>query len=202
MIKNTLLVILCSLSFLKAQEYKTDSTSVSKHALYVKGNALFIPFSMINLGLEYQLGKRYTVQADGFISPWKSFAGNHLQIYMAHLEGRYYFKEAFKNWYVGANAGFAVFDISKWNYWDSGKFQRGFNYMLGATIGYQWQWKDNWNIDVYLGGGTSQGFYRGYENVPPNGFFRYDDPNWNRTWNKSGEWIPYRGGVMISYKLR
>lgn len=180
----------------------TDSAEKIDKALYIKGNALFVPLSMINLGLEYQLGKQFTVQADGFISPWKSAFGNHFQVYMGHLEGRYYFKEAFKNWYVGANAGFGVYDMTKWNYVDTGKFQRGYSYMLGATVGYQWQWKDRWNVDVYLGGGTSQGYYRGYVDVPPDGFIRYDDPEGKRQWNQSGEWIPYRGGIMIAYKIK
>lgn len=199
MIKKTLVILLCSSALL----FQTQETEKSKKSLYLKGNALFVPLSMINLGLEYQLGKKTTLQADGFISPWKSVLNNHLQIYMAHLEGRYYFEEAFKGWYFGANAGLGVYDMSKWNYWDTGKFQRGFNYMLGVSIGYQWQWKENWNIDLYVGGGNSQGFYRGYVGVPPdNHFFRYDDPKWERNWNRSGEWIPYRGGLMISYKIR
>lgn len=174
----------------------------SEKALYVKGNALFLPVLMFNAGFEYQLSNKFTLQADGFISPWRSFAGNHAQVYMGHLEGRYYFNQAFDQWYVGGNAGFGVYDLTKYNYVGTEKFQRGFNYMLGASVGYQWQWKERWNIDVFLRGGNSQGFYRGYESVPPNGFIRYDDPEWTRKWNKSGEWIPYGGGVMIAYKLK
>ncbi|MDO5616870.1 MAG: DUF3575 domain-containing protein [Cruoricaptor ignavus] len=178
--------------FFSAQEKK-------EKALYVKGNALFAPLGMINAGLEYQLSQKFTLQADGFISPWKSFFGNHAQVYMGHLEGRYYFDKAFSKWYVGLNSGFGLFDMTKWNYSGSDKFQRGFNYMLGATVGYQFQWKENWNIDLYLGGGTSQGFYHGYEIEPPDKWVRYEEAN---GWNKSGEWIPYRGGIMISYKLK
>ncbi|MEC5394389.1 DUF3575 domain-containing protein [Bergeyella sp. RCAD1439] len=169
-----------------------------KKALHAKGNVLLAPLGMLNAGLEYQLAEKYTIQADAFVSPWRSFFGNHMQIYMGHLEGRYYFDKAFRGWYVGANAGFGLFDMSKWNYIGSEKFQRGFNYMLGATVGYQLQWKERWGIDFYLGGGTSQGFYHGYENIPPN-WVRYEHAS---GWNKSGEWIPYRGGVMVSYKIQ
>ena len=48
---------------------------------------------------------------------------------------------------------------------------------------------------VFLGGGNSQGFYKGYY---LNSNIRYEPAE---KYNKSGEWIPYRGGVMISYKL-
>lgn len=178
--------------------YNLCAYAQGKKALYVKANAVFLPVGILNAGLEYQLNNRYTIQADFLMSPWKSFGGQHLQIYMGHLEGRYYFKEAFKHWYIGANAGLGLFDIQKWNYSGTEKFQRGFNLMLGATVGYQMQWKERWNIDFYLGGGTSQGFYHGYESVPPS-FTRYDGAD---GWNKSGELIPYRGGIMIAYKLR
>lgn len=172
--------------------------SQEKKALYIKGNALLIPIGILNAGLEYQLSNKYTLQGDFLISPWKSFAGHHLQIYMGHIEGRYYFEEAFKHWYVGANLGFGLFDIQKYNYFGTDLFQRGFNVMAGATIGYQFQVNEKLNIDLYLGGGTSQAFYHGYESVPPS-FVRYDGAE---GFNRSGELIPYRGGVMISYKLR
>ncbi|MBS1548871.1 MAG: DUF3575 domain-containing protein [Bacteroidetes bacterium] len=164
----------------------------------IKGNAMFAPLGMINIGIERQLSSKYTLQLDGFISPWKSINNNHAQVYMAHTEGRYYFKEAFKHWYIGVNAGFGLFDLTKWNYNGTDRFQRGFNIMFGGTVGYQLQWKQNWNIDFYLGGGTSQGYYHGYESISPHSFVRYDDAT---GWNKSGEWIPYRGGIMVSYLI-
>lgn len=165
--------------------------------LYLKGNALFIPVGMVNMGVEYKVAHQYTIQADVFISPWKRFLGNHAQVYMGHIEGRYYFREVFSRWYVGGNVGIGIFNLTKWNYLDSEKYQKGFNYMLGATVGYQWRINENWNIDMFLGGGTSQGFYRGYEKKDGS-IERYDGAT---HWNKSGEWIPYRGGVMISYRL-
>lgn len=191
MIKNLLFaaLLLSAVNF-SAQE--------NEHAMYIKGNALLLPVLITNIGLEYQLSPKYTLQADGLISPWKSFSGNHAQVYMGHLEGRYYFKEAFNKWYVGANAGFGVFDLTKWNYADTNKFQRGFTFMLGATVGYQFQWKENWNIDLFLGGGSVQSQYHGYEDVPPN-WIRYDGA---AGWNKSGEFLPYRGGIMIAYKIK
>lgn len=176
---------------------KQDSSTPKN--LYLKGNALFLPLGMINAGLEYQLKEKITLQADVFISPWKSLMGNHAQVYMGVLEGRYYFKEAFHHFYVGVNIGSAVFDMTKWNYSGSNKFQRGFTILAGATVGYQFQLSDRWNVDVYLGGGTSQGFYHGYDETDPDHLFVYYDDS--RKWNKSGEWIPYRGGIMIGYKL-
>lgn len=102
-----------------------------------------------------------------------------------------------EKWYVGANIGMAVYDMQKWNYWNSSLYQKGFNLMLGATVGYQFKINDHWNLDLYLGGGNSQGFYHGWDgSKSPRE--RYDDAD---NWNKSGEWIPYRGGLMVAYKF-
>ncbi|QBJ86223.1 DUF3575 domain-containing protein [Chryseobacterium gleum] len=196
-----------SVSTLSAQEQEQGGQNKS---LYIKGNALFAPIGILNLGLEKQISPKYTLQGDVFISPWKSFAGHELQIYSLSVEGRYYFKEAFKNWYLGANIGFAAYNLQKWSYWNdksfenwngeilinSNLYQKGVSVMLGVTAGYQFQLSERWNLDLYATVGTSQGFYKGYDRTTGK---RYDSA---KEFNKSGEIIPYRGGVMISYKLK
>lgn len=198
---------ICTALICLAQENSSNQKST-----YIKANALFLPVGMLNAGIETQLSDKYTFQADIFISPWKSFAGKYAQVYMIGFEGRYYFNQAFKHWYVGANFSAARYILQKWNYWGNGPYQYeqdapiynksdlyqdGFSFMLGAVVGYQFQLSENWNMDLYIGGGMSQDFYKGYHKILG---IRYDDPT--RNWNRSGEWIPYRGGVMISYKLK
>lgn len=196
-----------SVSTLSAQEQEQGGQDKS---LYIKGNALFAPIGILNLGLEKQISPKYTLQGDVFISPWKSFAGHELQIYSLSVEGRYHFKEAFKNWYLGVNIGAAAYNLQKWSYWNdksfenwngeilinSNLYQKGFSIMLGVTAGYQFQLSERWNLDLYATVGTSQGFYKGYDRTTGK---RYDSA---KEFNKSGEIIPYRGGVMISYKLK
>ncbi|WP_294278262.1 DUF3575 domain-containing protein [uncultured Chryseobacterium sp.] len=183
----------------------------SSKSLYIKGNALFIPIGVLNAGVEYQLSKKYTLQGDIFISPWKSFAGHEFQYYSVSAEGRYYFDEAFRHWYVGANIATSAFVLQKWNYWKAGVYenketgekyenselyQRGHSVIFGITAGYQFNLSERWNIDIYATAGTSQDFYKGYERSTGR---RYDSA---QKFNKSGEILPYRGGVMISYKLK
>lgn len=196
----------------KASENTDKIESADSKKLYVKANALFLPIGILNTGLEYQISEKITLQGDLFISPWKSFAGKPAQVYMVGFDARYYFKEAFKHFYVGANISFARYKLQKYNYWKSGAFQfkpespiydkadlyqNGSSLFLGAVVGYQFQLSEKWNMDLYLGAGNSQSFYHGYHKELG---IRYDDDG--RKWNKSGEWIPYRGGVMISYQLR
>ena len=206
--KKTILFFSILLGFLSNAQNQDSATSKK---IYVKANALFLPLGILNTGVEYQLNEKVTVQGDVFISPWKSFAGKYFQIYMIGFEGRYYFKQAFKHWYVGANISGARFIMQKYNYWSNGDsqykpnspiynkadlYQDGFAIFAGATVGYQFQLSERWNMDLYFGAGTAQSFYKGYHKELG---IRYDDDG--RKWNKSGEWVPYRGGVMISYKL-
>lgn len=202
-------VLAGALAFLAIGSLNAQEQNEEK-SLYIKGNALLAPIGIINLGIEKQISPKYTIQGDILISPWKSFAGHELQIYSVSAEGRYYFKEAFKHWYIGANISFAAYNLQKWNYWNDGTYvteagnvyqnkdiyQKGFSIMLGVTGGYQFQLSERWNLDLYATIGTSQGFYKGYDRVSGN---RYDGAD---GLNRSGEIIPYRGGVMISYKFK
>lgn len=195
-----------SIGSLKAQEQEQSD----EKSLYVKGNALFLPIGIFNLGIEKQISPKYTLQGDVFISPWKSFAGHELQFYSVSAEGRYYFKEAFRHWYIGANLSVAAYNAAKWNYWNnditqkedgeyimnSNLYQKGYSIMLGITGGYQFQLSDRWNLDLYATIGTAQSFYKGYDRTTGK---RYDVAE---KFNKSGEIIPYRGGVMVSYKFK
>lgn len=197
---------LVSANRMTAQEQISDH----ENSLRLKGNALFIPIGVINAGLEYQLNSKYTLQGDVLISPWKSFAGHELQYYSASVEGRYYFKEAFNGWYVGANLAASSFVLQKWNYWGDGNYindnnevftksnlyQKGYSVLFGITAGYQFRLSDRLNMDIYGTVGTSQDFYKGYDRETGR---RYDVAE---GYNRSGEIIPYRGGVMISYKLK
>jgi hypothetical protein len=208
MLKSKILMVCLTLFLLgnlTAQEQEKKDVSV-----YVKGNALFLPVGVLNVGVEHQLSKKYTLQGDIFISPWKSFAGHEFQYYSASIEGRYYFDEAFKHFYLGANLSAASFVLQKWNYWGDGPYvndnneifvrsnlyQKGYSLIIGLTAGYQFQLSESWNLDVYGTLGTSQDFYKGYDRTTGR---RYDVAD---GYNKSGEILPYRGGIMISYKIK
>lgn len=162
----------------------------------IKGNILLLPLGIANVALEAKLNNHVTLQPEFLVSPWKSFFGEHFQIYYTSVEARYYFKESFKGFYLGGNVGLAFFDLKKWNYIDSPKYQRGHNLLIGATLGYQYQINDSWNADFFFGGGNSEGFYHGYYEEDGQ---RYENSN---PWNRSGEWIPFKGGIMISYQLK
>ncbi|MCX8531499.1 DUF3575 domain-containing protein [Chryseobacterium luquanense] len=204
---SKIVFILLSLHFLKINAQKVE----------LKVNTLFLPLAMINLAVEKPLNKKFSIQAEGFISPWKSIHGKNLQFYMGTLEGRYYFDEVMKKWYVGAYGSITAFNIQKWNYlsaspvYDSNgnpevlpdgsvriteRYQKGLALIFGVSGGYHFVINEKLGLDIYAGIGATQSIYKGY--LKDNNE-RYDGAN---DWNKSGEIIPTRGGVMLTYKFQ
>lgn len=164
---------------------------------FVKFNGATALLAIPNVGIETSIGEKTTFSVDVMASFWESFNGNNpMKFVTVTPEVRYHFKEKYNGFYVGAHIGADKYELQKWNYWDTNKYEDGFGYRLGATIGYNLKLSDKFLLDFFVGGGWHQGFYHGYYNDGTPG--RYDKaPNYN----KSGEWLPYRGGVMISYKL-
>lgn len=164
---------------------------------FIKFNGATALVGIPNVGIETSIGEKTTFSFDVMASFWKSFNGNSpMEFYTFTPEIRYHFKEKYNGFYVGAHAGPDFYKLQKWNYWDTNKYEHGFGYRLGVTVGYNIKLNDKFLLDIFAGGGWHQGFYHGYYNDGTPG--RYEKA---QNWNKSGEWLPYRGGVMISYKL-
>jgi len=166
---------------------------------YVKVNGFTLPALMLNAGIETKLTDKTTFQTDVFISPWNYLFENKMLFAIGTLEYRYYFTESFKNWYVGANTGAAIYKMQKFNHLNTGVHQEGYSIFLGGTVGYVVKVNDKINLDIFLGGGNAQSFYRSYYNDYPD--IRADKEE-GASINRSGEWIPYKGGVMISYQIK
>lgn len=169
----------------------------SQSQTFIKFNAATAIIAIPNIGIETSIGEKMTFSVDVMASFWESFDGHHpMKFYTLTPEVRYHFKEKYDGFYVGAHAGPDIYDLQKWDHWKFNQYEHGFGYRLGITVGYNIKLSDKFLLDIYARGGWHQGFYKGYYNDETPG--RYEKAV---DWNKSGEWLPYGGGVMISYKL-
>ncbi len=182
--QNILLVIII---FILA---KTEAQTV------VKANLLTALVAVPHIGIETKIGAKTTFQIDAIASFWKSFNGGPQQFLIVIPEFRYHTKEAFKGFYVGAHIGGGAFKLQKWNYINTDRYQEGYNILIGGTIGYQFKINEKFNAEMFVGGGSQQAFYKGY--LLSSGE-RYDGAD---NYNKSGELIPYRIGLMLIYKIK
>jgi len=161
----------------------------------LKGNLAFVLVGIPNLGIETKLGSHTSFQIDITASFWESVNHAPQKFILLFPEFRYYTKEFGKGFFIGAHIGGGIYKLQKYNYWSTNFYQKGYNIMYGLTTGYQFLINEKWNLEIFVGGGSSQGFYKGYK---INTNERYDNRD---KFNKSGEWILYRGGVMLVYKL-
>lgn len=167
----------------------------SQSQTYVKVNALSTLMTIPNIGIETSIGKKSTFQFDVLASFWSSVQGRPMEFYTFIPEYRYHFKEKHKGLYVGGHIGATIYNFQKWSYINTDYYEEGIGYLMGVTIGYQAKINDRFMLDCFLGGGNHQGFYKSYYLSTGE---RQDSAE---NYNKSGEWLPYRGGVMVSYRI-
>ena len=144
-----------------------------------------------HLAAETVHGKHTTFQLDIAASLWQSINGQPFEVLMGIGEVRRYCGAAMRGPYLGVHLGVAAFRLQKWNYWGTSKYQAGRTVLAGITIGWAQRISESVTLDWFIGGGNQQALYRGFDAA--RGDAEYVG------WNRSGEWLPYRGGVMLSF---
>ncbi|MFD2907231.1 DUF3575 domain-containing protein [Flavobacterium ardleyense] len=148
-----------------------------------------------SIGYEKMVAPNFSFHIDATGSIFNSFNDMPLKFLMITPEMRWYSKKENTGLYVGGHIGGVVFNLQKYGYENSDKYQKGLGYQLGVSVGYIYPVSDRIAIEAFVGGGSVQTFYKGY--VKTTGI-RYDGA---KEYNKSGEWLPYRGGVTIIFIL-
>ncbi|MCD8081844.1 MAG: DUF3575 domain-containing protein [Bacteroides sp.] len=146
---------------------------------------------MPNVSVETKLWNNFTFNQDLIFSPWKSISGNKMLFSQLIPEIRYYPKEAFRGFYAGAYASAHIFKMTKWNYLNLDKYQKGWGFAAGLNLGYEVPINDRWLLDTYVSAGWQVSRYVGWRT----------DGSQYYPLNNSGEWLPYRLGITFAYKL-
>ena len=114
-----------------------------------------------------------------------------MQFLIGVAEWRYYARPDREGLYTGLHVGGALFRLQKWNYRDTARYQEGGSFLGGGVVGGRWTIAHDVLVDVWLGGGTVQSLYKGYDLLTRR---RYDGA---KLWNISGELLPYRTGIAV-----
>lgn len=158
----------------------------------IKTNALYWSVLLPNVQVETKLADNLTFQGEVNTSFWENaFDGRPMVGAQFIVGARWYNKEEFNGFYLGGDFGFDIYRTSKWIYTPN-YIQHGIGYYLGVTVGYQLPLGKRWSIDFYVGGGWHLGKYYGTY---------ADTGEIYEPWNGSGEWIPYKLGVALGFKL-
>lgn len=175
---------------------------------YVKLNGLYALAGVVNPAVEFAISPKSTVQTEIVVSPWKSIGGKHMLFGILMGEYRRYFRTHNEGWYVGANIGMMAFDMSKpyldgWRLRLEDRYSKGYGFMIGVCAGYEWQFRERWVLDAFVGWAWMSSFYNGYSldgqiDLHPH---RPAEPKYPDPFNGSSEWYPNKIGLSIGYRI-
>lgn len=154
------------------------------------------PLGFFGVGVERATAPRRSVQTDLTGSLWRSVGTTPLQFALLTREWRFHRRAPGEGPYVALDVGVHGFRMQKWDHRGTDRFQEGFGAHGGGSVGYEKPLGDRWTLDAFVGGGTMQSLYKGYDERTGR---RYDGAS---GWNRSGELAPYRMGVMLAYGSR
>ena len=162
-----------------------------------------------NVGIEIQTGQKNSLQLDVLASFWNKLNNSKtpLHINQTFLEYRFYKNNDLSGFFFGTHIGYGMFTLKKPNFaviydpydggnYDNDTYQSGRVAFYGLTLGYKKRLSQRISLEAFIGGGYSMANYKAYiEDV------RSDiRDNW-RTFNRSGEFVAYRGGIMLNYNF-
>ena len=195
--------ILCLSTFFAASE--------AHGQIYLKLNGLYACVGVVNPQVEFRLSNHSAFQTEFVYSPWQSVAGGHPMHFGIFLnEYRYYFRQVNHGFYLGGNVGMMAFKMSRPEF--SGgrlrlqdKYGKGYGFMIGLCVGYEYVFKERWVLDAFVGMAFMDNMYNGYSldgviNMYPH------RPDWKEPdspdpFNGSSEWLPNKVGLSIGYRI-
>jgi hypothetical protein len=165
-----------------------------------------------NIAIEVQLSEKLGYQLDTSATFFDNVEGSPFQTTQIFNELRYYPKlkegKNERSFFIGPHVGYGMFtlripkfitSIVDTELKEEGSYQSGRNAYYGITIGKKIPLKNkNFNLEIFIGGGSSQSNYK-YYNKEGNRI--YENPDLEKDFNQSGEELVYKGGVMLTYKL-
>ncbi len=151
----------------------------------VKSNVLYDATSTINLGMEFGLGKKFSLDVSGNYNPWvlNKEKRSKIKHVMAQPEFRYWFCERFNGHFIGVHGIYAFYNVGgvKIPLLPAGlKDHRYQGWAAGAGIayGYQWVIGKRWNLEATIGAGWMYTRYDKYQCVECGRFRGSNDFNY------------------------
>ncbi len=182
-------VVICSLSQVEAKSAE------------VKVNVLAGAVTIFNPSLEVSCGENSSLVFDYMGAYAKDDfmgMGYPLMFSMGLFEYRYYLgSKEHSGLFLGGNVGIDTFRMNKnilpavaHDHADE-SYDVGQGFLIGVTIGYKYNFAKRWGVEASVTGGWSHSQHEGYNSAGERQF----------ELNASAEWLPYKAGIYINYRL-
>lgn len=155
---------------------------VTAQKVGVTTNVAYWATTTPNIGLEFALGKKLTLDLSAGYNLWvldkktqevdgeeKVVAEKKMPHFLVQPELRYWTCEAFNGFYVGTHGHFVLFNVANMDI-PFGRLKElkdarceGILYGGGVSLGYQWYLSPHWNMGASVGGGYA---FIDYEKYP------------------------------------
>ena len=162
----------------------------------IKTNLLHDVTSTLNLGAEFLLSDRFSLDIPISYNPWKLGSDRYWKHFLFQPELRYWAAEQQEGHFFGVHTHYATYDVSRLpdfvfsDYMGTHRFD-GWLAGAGASYGYRWQFNPKWGLEATLGLGYAYLDYDKYEagdsEMAATGAYHYFGPT--------------RAGVTLSYTL-
>lgn len=88
--------------------------SASAQKVAVKTNALYWTTATPNVGMEFAIADRWTIEVEGGYNPWTLNSENNAKVkhWLVSPELRYWFCESFLGHFIGINGNYAQFNVA------------------------------------------------------------------------------------------
>lgn len=162
----------------------------------IKTNIPYLITTTPNLGLEFAVGDKVSIELSGGVNPFEFGENKQLKHWVVWPELRYWTCETFNGHFfglhgVGGQYSIGGVDIPVWKL-DRLKDRRykGNAFGVGVSYGYQWILSDHWGFEFTIGGGFARFDYEVYG---------LGDKGTKMGENKKNYFGPTKGGLSIVY---
>ncbi len=154
---------------LNAQSSDLPYPEIITPTLGIKTNVLYDVSTTFNMGAEFKIASRWTLDVSANYNPW-TFSGNRkLKHIGLQPEFRYWICEPYNKHFLGIhghyyyyNAGNIKLPFELYPSLDKYRYQ-GWLTGVGFSYGYQWYLSTRWNLEANFGFGYAYGRYHRYE---------------------------------------
>lgn len=145
--------------------------AIKGQTVAIKTNLLEWATTSPNIGAEFGLSRKSTLQLTGGLNPW-SFEDTRIRFWNLQPEYRYWFCEKFSGHFIGIHALGGQYNFRNFNMpltslpsitgENKGRHIEGWYVGGGVTYGYQWILSKHWNLEAAVGVGYCYSPYKYY----------------------------------------
>lgn len=138
-----------------------SSLTASAQNVVVKTNLLYDITATANLGIEFKVAPKWTVDISGNLNAWTFSDNKKWKHWVLQPEARYWLCERFNGHFVGAHLVGGIYNMGNWNTdftflgTDFGQLKehRYEGWLVGAGIayGYHWMLGRHWSVEAEIG---------------------------------------------------